>query len=450
MSSGRQSAAERARARRDERRAAPLAHARLWDRPLPRTSQRRAGQLALGSSRICMINGGNRAGKTDLGAQWAVAYALGREHPHTRAWLDANQLDGSRIQPGPGIVWAVSLTFPDSRRYVRDKLDRYLPSGTKCRNWTAENEAEALLPGGGKIVCKAWAQGRAGFQGDAVHAVWCDEEPGDEPAWNELLMRLADYDGRALITFTPGLMGLTWVYERYVKIPQPTVAATVIFGVDNPYVSPDVLRELLSQFGSGERAARERGEWVQLEGRVWPQWRRDLHLVAARPLPAEWRRWRTIDFGVRDPFACLWLARDPSAGVLHVYRCFYRTQYTTGQNGLEVKRLSEGESIEATVADSAGLDQRRTLAAECGIHTVASPKDIREGVNAVAELLEPDAEGRPGLVVHDCCADLVREIEGYRWAAAAREVPVDRNNHSLDALRYLCLWLKRAGRAGAN
>ena len=232
-----------------------------------------------------MVNGGNRAGKTDLGAQWAVAHALGRDHPHTRAWLEANGLDGRHIQPGPGMVWAVSLTFPDSRRYVRDKLDRYLPAGTRCRNWTAENEAQAVLPNGGKIVCKAWAQGREGFQGDAIHAVWCDEEPGDEPAWNELLMRLADYDGRALITFTPGLMGLTWVYERYAKVPQPTVAATVIFGTDNPHVSPDVLRELLSQFGAGERAARERGEWVQLEGRVWPQWRRDLHVVAAAALP---------------------------------------------------------------------------------------------------------------------------------------------------------------------
>jgi len=397
-----------------------------------------------------MVNGGNRAGKTDLGAQWAVAYALGRDHPQTRAWLDANGLDGSRIQRGPGLVWAVSLTFPDSRRYVRDKLDRYLPSGTKCRNWTAENEAEAVMPNGGKITCKAWAQGRAGFQGDAIHAVWCDEEPGDEPAWNELLMRLADYDGRALITFTPGLMGLTWVYERYAKVPQPTVAATVIFGTDNPYVSPDVLRELLSQFGAGERAARERGEWVQLEGRVWPQWRRDLHVVAAAALPAEWRRWRSIDFGVRDPFCCVWAARDPSSGLLHIYRCFYRTQYTTGQNGLEVKRLTGAEVVEATVADSAGLDQRRTLAAECGIVTAASPKDIREGVNAVAELLEPDAEGRPGLVVHECCTDLIREMEGYRWADKVREVPVDKDNHSLDALRYLCLWLKRVRGAGAS
>ena len=443
-------AARAARSRRDARRDAPLAHARLWHREPPRTSQRSAAQLALSPSRVVFVNGGNRAGKTDLGAQWAIAHAMGRDHPHTQAWLRANNLDGRRIQRTPGIVWAVSLTFPDSRRYVRDKLDKYLPAGTTRRNWTAENEAEAVLPGGGKILCKAWAQGRGGFQGDAIHAAWVDEEPGDQPAWNELLMRLADYDGRVLVTFTPGLMGLTWVYDRYVKDAPPGIASCAIFGVDNPFVSADVLRELLAQFGAHERAARERGEWVQLEGRVWPQWRRDLHVIPARPLPADWRRWRGIDFGVRDAFACVWVARDPSSGLHHLYRVLHRPQYTTRQNGDEINRLTGSEVIEASVADSAGLDQRRTLAAECRISTQASPKDIREGVNAVAELLEPDAEGRPGLVVHDTCVPFIREIEAYRWADKGREVPVDKDNHSLDALRYLVLWLKRQRGMGAS
>ena len=446
----RSDASAAARRRRDARRSAPLAHARLWDRPLPRTSQQRAAQLALSPSRVVFVNGGNRAGKTDLGAQWAIAHAMGREHPHTQAWLTANRLDGRRIQPGPGVVWAVSLTFPDSRRYVRDKLDKYLPAEATRRNWSAENEAEVMLPGGGKIVCKAWSQQREGFQGDAIHAAWCDEEPGDELAWNELLMRLADYDARVLVTFTPGLMGLTWVYERYVKTPPPGIVACAIFGVDNPFVSSEVLRELLAQFGPHERAARERGEWVQLEGRVWPMWRRDLHVIPARPLPAEWRRWRGIDFGVRDPFCCVWIARDPSSGQYHLYRVLHRPQFTTKQNGEEINRLTGREVIEASVADSAGLDQRRTLVAECGITTQASPKDIREGVNAVAEQLEPDIEGRVGLVVHDDCGPFIREIESYRWADKAREVPVDKDNHALDATRYLLLWLKRQQGMGAS
>jgi len=430
------------RARR--RKARPLAYAAFWDRPLPRTSQRRAAALALDATkRIVLVNGGNRAGKTDLGAQWAVAHALGRDHPDVRKWGAENSLDVSVIQPGPGMIWAVSLTFPDSRRYIRDKLDKYLPEGTKKRNWGADNEAEAILPNGGKILCKAWAQTREGFQGDAIHGAWVDEEPGDQPAWNELLMRLADYDARALITFTPGLKGLTWVYERYVKDAPSNVGATVIYGLDNPFVPEDTLRELLSGFGDHERAARERGEWSQLEGRVWPQWRRDLHVIPSRPLPTEWRRWRAIDFGVRDPFCCLWVARDPADNVLHVYRCLYRTNHTTIANGHTINALTGDENIEASIADSAGLDQRRTLLSECDIATVASPKDIREGINAVASRLQPDAEGKPHILVHDCCVDLIREIEGYLWGDKVKELPIDVNNHSLDALRYLCLWLQR-------
>lgn len=402
------------------------------------------------SKRVVFINGGNRAGKTDLGAQWLVAHALGRLHPQVQQWADRNDLDVSGVQAGPGLVWAVALTFPDSRRYVRTKLTKYLPAGTRFRNWDAENEAEAILPNGGKIVCKAWTQTREGFQGDAIHALWTDEEPGDEPAWNEALMRLGDYDARALTTFTPGLKGLTWVYERYFKEHKGHIGYTEIWGEDNPHVPTEVLAQLLSEFGPAEQEARKYGRWVQREGRVYSAWRRDLHVIPARELPAEWSRWRAIDFGVRDPFACLWIAEDPRDKVYHIYRQLYRPGYTTRQNGDKINNLTGQEKILATVADSAGLDQRKTLALECKITTVPSPKDIIEGINTLSELLACDVEGRPHLLVHDCCTDVIREVENYVWSDKTKEVPEDDNNHTLDAIRYWALWRKRARRGGAS
>ena len=60
------------------------------------------------------------------------------------------------------------------------------------------------------------------------------------------------------------------------------------------------------------------------------------------------------------------------------------------------------------------------------------------------------SEGRPHLVVHDCCTDLIREMEGYVWSDKRKEEPEDKDNHALDALRYLVLWLKRIKSAGAS
>ena len=310
--------AEREEAELKRRRTArPLAFAQLWHRELPRTSQRRAMETALGPQRIVFVNGGNRAGKTDVGAQWAVAHALGRDHPDVVRWARINGLDVSRIPKGPGMVWAVSLTFPDSRRYVRAKLDKYLPKGTRKRNWDAENEAEAILPNGGKVVCKAWKQGREGFQGDSIRALWTDEEPGDESAWNEALMRTVDQNGRSLVTFTPGLKGLTWVYYRYAEKPPDNVATAHIYGEDNPYLSPEVLLEVLSGFGEKEQESRRYGRWVQLEGRIYP-WEDAVHLVDPFDVPADWMRWQGWDWGARSPHA-VWMAESPT-GDFFVYR----------------------------------------------------------------------------------------------------------------------------------
>ena len=89
--------------------------------------------------------------------------------------------------------------------------------------------------------------------------------------------------------------------------------------------------------------------------------------------------------------------------------------------------------------------------------TVAARKDVRAGISAVAERLHPDALGRPHLLVHSSCKNLVREIENYVWlpvggasANDGKEAPSKRDDHACDALRYLCRHLARQAMIGAS
>ena len=253
------------------RKAHPLAYARLWEprchacravlvyvggvswaclrcgsEPAERTSQQRTLADFMGSAALIgVVCGGNRSGKTVIGAQWTVASALGRDHPDVVQWGQANGLDLSSISTGPGVMWADALTFPDSRRYVRTNLRKYVPEDTVYRNWFAENEAEALLPNGGKIVCKAITQRREGHQGDAIRGAWIDEEPADaEDVVGEITVRLADEDGRLLCTYTP-LSGYTWLYHRWVEQSSPDVVVRHLWGEDKPHVRAEVLDSIL-------------------------------------------------------------------------------------------------------------------------------------------------------------------------------------------------------------
>lgn len=446
-----------------DRRAHPLAWAKLWHREEPRTSQRTAAKVMLGARQLYrFLLGGNRSSKTWLGTCLDVVYALGSDHPDVIRWARLNEIDlaATDVRRGGVDVWSVALDFGDSRRYVRPYLASLFPAGTKLRNWNGEGEAEALLPNGRKITCKAVKQGRDGFQGDAVGRVHFDEEPRDPGVVAEAKMRIVDLHGHIAYTMTP-LYGWTPLLSEHVR--DPDAADTVVrwlHGTDNPHVPRALLERILSSFGTHERAARERGDIVAMEGRIYTDWRRDLHVVPAFAPPDTWPRYAWVDFGTRNPTAIGWVAQDQRDDVLHVYRESYRNLQTTEWQAQRFKVLSRwededgvkllhGEKIRAVVADSAAADERDTWA-RLGIPTVGASKAVREGISAVASRLAPDANGKPHIVVHDCCPNVIREFEGYVWRsriglADQPDEPLKKDDHHMDGLRYLVMHLTTGG-----
>ena len=94
-----------------------------------RTSQRHA-LLSMGSESL-LISGGNRAGKTQIGAMLSVACAAGRNEQWVSDWLILNDLPLNLVPEKPSSVWCASLSYKDGLEYLRPKLDQYLPFGTK-------------------------------------------------------------------------------------------------------------------------------------------------------------------------------------------------------------------------------------------------------------------------------------------------------------------------------
>ena len=425
----------------------PLAFAKLWHREEPRTSQRRA--LMQMGKMVTVVCGGNRSGKTECAAQLAVAVALGRQHPDVKEWMRINRVPLDAVPLEPGVVWAVALDSGDSREYVRPCVAQYLPPQAKWRNQEGLGRAEVKIKtefGEGRILFPSVDQGRDGFQGSACDLVWFDEEPNDESVVNEALMRLVDKRGRMVLTLTP-LRGRTWLYDRWVSVPVDDVKVHWLHGMDNPHVPSDVLAKMLDQFGEHERAARELGSWVCMEGRVY-DFSRQVHVVPHKPLPRSWRRFRSIDFGTRNPFACIWGALDEDDR-LHIYNEHYQREWTLSKHAHRINLMTGGHDIEFTIADPEDRGSRLALAREHDIPTVKGNKSVRAGINAVAERLRPMADGRPSLFIHDNCKHLIGEFESYVWASSKTkanlpDMPLKKNDHALDALRYLIMALRNA------
>lgn len=217
---------------------------------------------------------------------------------------------------------------------------------------------------------------------------------------------------------------------------------------------------------TGVRYKRGRlGLWVAAEGQVYDGYDEALHIVDRFDIPADWRRIRAVDFGFTNPFVCLWIAIDHD-GRMFVYRQLYRTQRLVEDHAADIKRLSDGERIEATVTDHDAED-RATLERH-GVLTTAAQKEISPGIQSVATRLRKAGDNKPRLYImrdtlierdkslsekfKPCCIE--DEFPVYLWPKAMdgkpiKEIPVDENNHAMDALRYAVRYVDR-GRATSS
>ncbi len=208
---------------------------------------------------------------------------------------------------------------------------------------------------------------------------------------------------------------------------------------------------------TGVRYKRGRlGLWVAAEGQVY-EYDPAVHQIQHMPAGWEsWPRYRAIDFGYNNPFVCQWWAEDPD-GALIMYRELYMTGRTVRRHSEQIKALSEGENILATICDHDAED-RATLE-ENGIYTVAADKRITVGIEKVQERLAKDGRGKTRLLL---LADSLVEVDGelsnrrqplstddefgmYVYSIGIdgktqKEMPVDAYNHGMDTMRYMVMY----------
>lgn len=236
--------------------------------------------------------------------------------------------------------------------------------------------------------------------------------------------------------------------------------------LENPHLPADY-RIRLNRL-TGVHAARYRdGKWVGYQGLVFPNFDPRVHVVDPFPIPSNWTRYRSFDFGTANPFVCGWWASDPRDGTLYLYRQIYMTGRRASDHARQVVQLSAGERITASVSDH-DLGDRMDLEA-AGIETIPANKDIHEGIQALANRLG-DPHGSPpqaprlfifrdSLVEEDphlveqrkpTCTEA--EPGGYVWAKGAhgvvKDVPLDKDNHGMDMARYLVMLVDRGGEPG--
>jgi len=198
------------------------------------------------------------------------------------------------------------------------------------------------------------------------------------------------------------------------------------------------------------------GQWAAAEGAVYEDFDRAVHLIDPFPIPDDWTRIRAIDFGYTNPFCCQWWAIDGDYR-MYLYREIYMSRLLVEDAAVIINRLSESESIYATVADHDAED-RATLERH-GIPTVPAMKAVSPGIQAVQSRLRKAGDGKPRLFImrgalvevdqslrevhKPLCTD--EEFDSYIWrpikdGTPNKEDPLKKDDHGMDTTRYaVCL-----------
>jgi hypothetical protein len=403
----------------------------LLYRPLPAL---RAFHKSLAKNRwLC---GGNRSGKSEGNIGYDLcSFALG-VHPYRRT-------------PKGATIWAAANTWPLVGKLLwNEKIKTYLPLSQiqppiVWHNKADEIPAELRLVNGNHIEFKAYEQGRKAFEGRAIDAFYGDEQIKSDSfgIWTEIQARLMDKNGFSAQSMTP-IIPQIWLEERIEALPD----TDEVFYADlndnrksrGGHIDDKEIDSLIAQWPAEIAETRIKGRFAAFFGAVYKTFNRAVHVVKPFSIPADWPRYRAIDFGFNNPFACLWLARDPDKR-WYVYAEHYQARETLAYHAERIKQISGSEKYRATWADHDAQDacELRNL----GIPTAPAKKDVHLGIEAVQATLKVQDDGRPRLFIFKTCVNTTREIAGYKWAEGtetkdAKDEPMKVNDHTCDCLRY--------------
>ena len=211
--------------------------------------------------------------------------------------------------------------------------------------------------------------------------------------------------------------------------------------------------KLLRQWSQDQWEAEAECKRPSLEGLVYPQFSKAVHVVDDLDFDPALPTFRAIDWGLND-FICLWM-QEGKKGQVYVVDEYHAQGATTAQNARALRKLDEdapdGQAIEATYCDPAGrnrsdqtghsdVDVFRKEGIPCRYNLSAWAHNVLNGIQAVRAALKP-AAGPPRLRVAGKCKGLVRAFESYKLRQVNGEwidepVKPQEHDHIMDALRY--------------
>ena len=197
------------------------------------------------------------------------------------------------------------------------------------------------------------------------------------------------------------------------------------------------------------------GLWVLAEGIIYPNFDRTKHCVKSQDIPNRFDCFYvTSDYGITNPQVFLLcgiktIDSKPNVWILDEY-------YNVGVKAVKTddlflrdyKKLIKDLDIKRTIIDPSATSLINLFKVN-NIRVKEADNSVIDGINVVLNWLD---EGRIHIVAEKC-PNILKEFDSYVWDSKAQEKgedkPIKKNDHALDALRYLLQTVYPNKRKGA-
>lgn len=225
----------------------------------------------------------------------------------------------------------------------------------------------------------------------------------------------------------------------------------------NPIYNYKKMEQAIQYYGIDHPAVREQyfGEWVFYGGLVYPIFDEKVHIIEPFDIPKRWARYRSIDFGSRDPFACGWWAVGENQEIYLYDEYYYELgDRSTPRHAEEIKNITGSDDIVSTVCDP---QSRQLIEDMCyhGVPCYGGDNSISAGRQRVLEYLTPNTSGVrpfplqgeiterkkwPRVYVFSHCKKWRREQRQYRFKEGKQiegeKEKTEGDDHMMDLTRY--------------
>jgi hypothetical protein len=282
----------------------------------------------------------------------------------------------------------------------------------------------------------------------------------------------------------PGGIGHAWVHSRFIANRTPGqsyftdipingkiyrrhktfIPATVWDNQELLRNDPNYVASL-AMLPEATRDALLNGEWSTFSGQAFTEWankpsgyqsRRWTHVVEPYRIPANWRIFRSFDWGYSKPFSCHWWAMN-NDGLLTCIRELYGctsepntgVKWHPGQIAKEIKRIETEEFKDRSgirgIADPSIWDASRgeSIAAMMeneGVFWSRGDNERIAGKMQVHYRLAFDDEGLPMVQFFNTCKHIIRTLPSLVYDQTnVEDIDSDGEDHAYDDFRYLMM-----------